>query len=65
MLRILINDQILKPQRVCQTCLLADASGQPRTNKGKLCCGQTIRKFTEQQPDQYECMMGFKIVNIE
>lgn len=65
MLRILINDQILKPQRVCQTCLLADASGQPRTRKGKLCCGQAVGKFTEQQPDQYECMMGFKIVNIE
>ena len=65
MLRILINDQILKPHRVCQTCLLADASGQPRTNKGKLSCAQAIRKFTEQQPDQYECMMGFKIVNIE
>ena len=65
MLRVLINDQILKPQRVCQTCLLADASGQPRTNKGKLCCAQVVRKFTEQQADQYECMMGFKIVNIE
>lgn len=65
MLRILINDQILKPQRVCQTCLLADASGQPRTNKGRLCCAQTVRKLAEQQPDQYECMMGFKIVNIE
>ena len=65
MLRVLINDQILKPQRVCQTCLLADASGQPRTNKGKLRCAQAVRKCTEQQADQYECMMGFKIVNIE
>lgn len=65
MLRVLINDQVLKPQKVCQTCLLADASGQPRTNKGKLRCGQAISRFSEQQPEQYKCMMGFKIVNIE
>lgn len=65
MLRVLINDQVLKPQKVCQSCLLADASGQPRTNKGKLRCGQAISRFTEQQPEQYKCMMGFKIVNIE
>ncbi|MDJ0775051.1 MAG: hypothetical protein QNJ49_16770 [Mastigocoleus sp. MO_167.B18] len=65
MLRVLINDQVLKPQKVCQSCLLADASGQPRTNKGKLRCGQAISRFSEQQPEQYKCMMGFKIVNIE
>lgn len=65
MLVIVMEDQILSPARVCQSCLLADGSGQPRWRKGQLCCGQAIRKTTEQQPDQYECMMGFRIANIE
>lgn len=65
MLVILIDDQLLDTQIICQSCLLADKSGQPRWKKGQLRCGQAIRKLTEQQPDQYECMMGFRIAYIE
>lgn len=65
MLVILMDDQILAPQHVCQSCLLASSSGQPRWRGGQLRCGRTIRKLTEQQPDQYQCMMGFRIANIE
>ena len=65
MLVILIEDQILAPQHVCHSCLLADRSGQPRWRQGQLRCGHAIRKLTEQQPDQYECMMGFRIAKIE
>ena len=65
MLVILTHDQILSPRQVCQTCLLADQSGQPRWRHGKLGCGHAIRKLTENQPDQYECEMGFRIANVE
>ena len=64
MLVILMDDQILAPQHVCQSCLLADQSGQPRWRQGQLRCGHAIRKLTEQQPDQYQCQMGFRIANI-
>lgn len=60
-----MEDQILAPQHVCQSCLLADQSGQPRWSRGQLRCGQAIRKLTPQQPNQYQCMMGFRIAHIE
>ncbi|HLO89377.1 MAG TPA: hypothetical protein VK203_30815 [Nostocaceae cyanobacterium] len=65
MLVILINDQILAPEKVCQSCLLADGSGQPRWGEGKLRCGHAIRRLTEEQAEQYDCMMGFRIANIK
>jgi hypothetical protein len=65
MLVILMDNQLLSPQQVCQTCLLADQSGQPRWRQGQLRCGHAIRKLTDNQPDQYECAMGFRIANIE
>ncbi|MEP0754200.1 hypothetical protein NDA03_18430 [Trichocoleus sp. Lan] len=65
MLVILTDEQILSPKQVCQTCLLADQSGQPRWRQGQLRCAQEIHKLTENQPDQYECLMGFRIANIE
>ena len=64
MLVILMDDQILSPHHVCPSCLLADRSGKPRWRQGQLRCGRIIYK-TEQQPDQYQCLMGFRIVNIE
>jgi hypothetical protein len=65
MLVILMNEQILAPEQVCQSCLLADGSGQPRWRSGQLRCGQAIHKLTQQQADQYECIMGFHIAHIE
>lgn len=65
MLVILMDEYILSPDRVCQTCLLADQSGQPRWRQGKLRCGHAIRKLSENQPNQYECQMGFRLVNID
>ena len=65
MLVILMEDQILAPGQVCSSCLLASSSGQPRWNQGRLRCGQAIRKFSDSQPDQYECLMGFRIANIK
>lgn len=65
MLVILMEDQIISPQVVCQNCLLADRSGQPRFRGGQLRCGHTVRKLAESQPEQYECQMGFRVTNIE
>ncbi|MGD1913361.1 MAG: hypothetical protein ACFB2X_21710 [Rivularia sp. (in: cyanobacteria)] len=65
MLVILIEEQLIAPKKVCSSCLLADRSGQPRWHEGKLRCGQAVSKITGQQPDWYECMMGFHIVNVE
>jgi hypothetical protein len=65
MLVILVGDQIISPQKVCQTCLLADQSGQPRWQQGQLRCGHAIRKLAETQPNQYECQMGFRVANVE
>lgn len=65
MLVILIKEQVIAPKKVCQSCVLADKSGQPRWYNGKLGCGQAISKITGEKPDWYECMMGFHIANIE
>ncbi|HEY9742355.1 MAG TPA: hypothetical protein V6C90_17860 [Coleofasciculaceae cyanobacterium] len=65
MLVILMDEQILSPTLVCQSCLLADKSGQPRWRQGKLSCGHAVRNLTPHQPDQYECEMGFRVANIE
>ncbi|CDN15805.1 MAG: hypothetical protein HRU34_22490 [Richelia sp.] len=65
MLVILMDNQILTPTQVCQSCLLADKSGQPRWRRGQLCCGQVVNKATEQHSQQFECMMGFRVAQIE
>ena len=64
MLVVLLEEQILSPKQVCQNCLLADRSGLPRLRKGHLCCGQMLRSLTEQQPELYECQMGFRLARL-
>jgi hypothetical protein len=65
MLVVLMENQLLAPEQICQTCLLADQSGQPRWRQGELRCGRTLHKATAEQPTQYECQMGFRIAQIE
>lgn len=65
MLVILMDDRIMATQQVCQTCLMADRSGQPRWRHGQLGCGSPVGKLPESQQDMYECQMGFRIANIE
>ncbi|HAG79618.1 MAG TPA: hypothetical protein DCL61_00290 [Cyanobacteria bacterium UBA12227] len=65
MLVILMEEQVLSPSQVCRNCLLATQNGQPRWSHGKLGCGHALRKLTPQQPDQYECEMGFRVANVE
>ncbi len=65
MLVILIDDRILAPKIVCQGCLLADRQGEPRWQGGQLRCGQALQKLAPQQPEQYECQMGFRVAKVE
>ncbi|NQZ65267.1 MULTISPECIES: hypothetical protein [Cyanophyceae] len=65
MLVILTDNQILAPGQVCQSCLLADQTGQPRWRRGRLYCGQAVKKVAEQQSEQFECVMGFRVAQIE
>jgi hypothetical protein len=65
MLVILMENQVLASGQVCQSCLLANASGEPRLREGKLGCGRIINQLHDQLPEQYQCLMGFHIVKIE
>lgn len=65
MLVILTEEQMISPTQVCRSCLLADKNGQPRWRYGKLGCGHAVRKLGENQPDQYECEMGFRIAKVD
>ncbi|OKH33901.1 hypothetical protein NIES2101_39540 [Calothrix sp. HK-06] len=62
---ILTENQILAPSKVCQSCMLADASGQPRWREGQLYCGRAVDKITTEQPEQYQCVMGFRVVKVD
>ena len=65
MLVILTESQVIQPQRVCQSCLLADQGGQPRSANGKPTCAYALNKLANQQPTQYECQMGFLLAEID
>lgn len=64
MLVILTESQILVPQRVCQSCLLSDQGGEPRSHNGKPTCANVLNKLATQQATQYECKMGFRLAEI-
>jgi hypothetical protein len=64
MLVMLTNNQLFSPHVVCQSCLLADHYGQPRWHQGQLSCGRQVCGASKQQPQQYQCQMGFRIAEI-
>ena len=43
MLVILMDNQLLPPQAVCQGCVMADLHGRPRWDGGKLLCGRALQ----------------------
>ena len=65
MLVMLTDNQLIAPQTVCQTCLLADQNGQPRWRQGRLGCGRMVAGLDHGQPVQYECQMGFRVASID
>lgn len=64
MLVIVTDEHLLSPRQVCQSCCLADRTGQPRLHGDKLCCGNAVQRSSLELPPQYECCMGFRLVNI-
>ncbi|WP_299491931.1 hypothetical protein [Acaryochloris sp. IP29b_bin.137] len=67
MLVILTKDQLLSPQVVCQSCVLADRQGRPRWRQDRLCCGHLLEQISETEPQskQYQCQMGFRVAEVE
>ena len=65
MLVLIMDDQLIAPGTVCQSCLMANQQGQPRWHHGELRCGRALTSQNLNQPPQYECQMGFRITNIE
>lgn len=62
---MVMGDRVITPHVVCQGCLLADSSGQPRWQGGQLRCGQALQKLHTEQPERFECQMGFTVANIQ
>ena len=65
MLVMLLKNQLIAPQTVCQNCLMADVSGKPRWDRGQLRCGRQLTHLGHEAPVQYECQMGFRIAEID
>ncbi|WP_008311254.1 hypothetical protein [Leptolyngbya sp. PCC 6406] len=65
MLVVMMDNQLLAPDAICQSCLMANQAGQPRWRQGRLCCGRLLADSSAEQPAQYECQMGFRIAHIE
>lgn len=65
MLMMVMENQIIPPAIVCQSCLLADEKGQPRQNGEKIGCARLLSKTSLAQADSYTCQMGFRIVKLE
>lgn len=64
MLMILIEDRMVQPQAVCQSCPMANQSGLPRWNRGRLRCGHLVEQTLEEGSAQYECTMGFRVAKL-
>lgn len=67
MLVILTEDQLLSPQVVCQSCVLADRQGQPRWHRDRLYCGCLLDQASNNEPQtkQYRCQMGFRVAEVD
>ncbi|MEO0455675.1 MAG: hypothetical protein AAF152_03715 [Cyanobacteria bacterium P01_A01_bin.114] len=64
MLVIVMKNRLLPPGTVCQSCLMADQSGQPRWQNGQLRCGRLLETCAPEGPVQYECTMGFRVAEV-
>ncbi|ABB56225.1 hypothetical protein PCC6311_0199 [Synechococcus elongatus PCC 6311] len=64
MLVVLTDRHVLATDCVCQNCPLADGSGHPRWQAGRLRCGHGLAKQNAQQADQFRCTMGFRLASI-
>ncbi len=65
MLVIMTDNQLISPQAVCSSCLMADRHGQPRWHQGVLRCGRQVASLDQVKSTQFECQMGFRVADIE
>jgi hypothetical protein len=65
MLVVVTDTQIIPASHVCGQCVLASQDGQPRWSQGRPCTGRVVPKRSDRDPDQYECPMGFRIMDID
>jgi hypothetical protein len=65
MVVMMVGDQLLPAKDVCQNCLLADQTGQPRWAEGRLRCGNAIAKSTDRAAPQFQCQMGFRVAQVD
>ena len=63
---VVMDEQIVSPERVCQHCLMADQSGNPRGNREKLRCARHQRRSSNPSAPTplVECEMGFLLTNV-
>ena len=64
MLVMIVGDRVVSVQQVCQNCLMASRDGQPRWDSGQLRCGQAIASSVPQHADQFDCQMGFRVIQV-
>ena len=65
MIVMIVEQQILSPQPICQGCLMSDKSGLPRWQNSKLRCGKIMTLKVSTQAQIYECQMGFNVTWID
>lgn len=65
MLVMLIDNKLIAPGPICQSCPMASQSGKPRWQAGRLRCGHRVDKAPKDAPPQYDCTMGFRVAELE
>lgn len=66
MLVMICESSIIAPHQVCQGCLMADHSGEPRWKDGQLRCGHAIAQNQgSRSAPRYECDMGFQLADVQ
>lgn len=65
MLVVVMENRLVSPCQVCQTCLMASRDGQPRWDRGQLRCGRPVDPRSDLPGDRYQCQMGFLIAKVD
>ncbi|MEL6440118.1 MAG: hypothetical protein AAFQ80_12785 [Cyanobacteria bacterium J06621_8] len=64
MVVMLADEQIFPAHKVCQGCLMSDRHGLPRWHENQLKCGKIIPQAIPRQCKVYQCLMGFKVTQV-
>ncbi|MFB2917274.1 MULTISPECIES: hypothetical protein [Aerosakkonema] len=61
---MLLRDQMLPPQILCSTCLMASQQGQPRWQDGQLRCGRPVHNPSNNAVE-FRCINDAEIIEFE